>query len=297
MTETAGAVARARAEEAVPRLVRFRPSRGDDRVVVGLLAGSRVDELAARWEEALEHWALGRRAGAPSGRTFDLEEGSLEVPVGSTSRGLFCVGLNYRSHQAEVDTTLGRYADEKPVIFSKVRESLVAHAEPLSISTEPSAEFDWEVELGVVIGRAGRFVAAEEADAYVGGYTLVNDVTARDVQRAHGQWFLGKNVHRATPVGPSVVHPAALGWPPEGRLRLTVNGEVKQDANTLEMLHGVPALIETISRYVELRAGDIIATGSPSGVGFTREPPEFLAKGDVVRAELVGLLELENEVV
>lgn len=289
--------AAARPDVTGPRLVRFRAPETGGRAVVGLLNGSRIDELAGTWEEALGNWARRLDAGERTGRTFGLDEVSLAVPVPDDSRGLFCAGLNYRSHQAEVDAALGERADEKPVIFSKVAASLTAHREPLSISAEPSSEFDWEVELGVVIGRSGRFVAAEDAASHVGGYTLVNDVTARDAQRAHGQWFLGKNVHRSTPVGPSVLHPDALGWPPDGRLRLTVNGGVKQEACTLDMVHGVPELIEAVSTYVELRVGDVIATGSPAGVGFTRLPPEYLVKGDVVRAELVGLLELENEVV
>jgi 2-keto-4-pentenoate hydratase/2-oxohepta-3-ene-1,7-dioic acid hydratase in catechol pathway len=291
----------------VPRLVRFRldgaaagtaggRADGEQQTVNGLLSGSRVAELATGWEDALERWACGETVEELTGRTFEIGEGNFAVPIGEASRGLLCVGMNYRSHRAEVDSSLGRYEAEKPVIFSKLPESLIATDEPLSISSESSSEFDWEVELGVVIGRKGRSVRATEAVDYVSGYTLVNDVTARDVQRAHSQWFLGKNVHRSSPVGPCVVHRDVLGWPPDGRLRLSVNGEVKQDASTLDMVHGVAALIETVSKYVELQVGDIIATGSPAGVGFTRQPPEFLATGDVVRAELVGLLTLENEV-
>lgn len=289
----------------MPRLVRFRldavspDASAEDilgGVVVGLLTTGRVEELGVAWERALEQWARREQAAEPTGRTFDISEGSVAVPIGTSSRGLFCVGMNYRSHRDEVDVSLGKYGEEQPVVFSKVAETLIADGDALAISTEPSTEFDWEVELGVVIGRVGRFIRASEAAAYVGGYTLVNDVTARDAQRAHSQWFLGKNVHRSTPVGPHVLHPELLGWPPEGRLRLSINGEEKQDANLRDMVYDVPVLIETISRYLELRPGDIISTGSPAGVGFTREPPEFLTKGDVIRAELVGLLTLENEV-
>lgn len=292
--------------DTVLRLVRFRLEQvspdapieqRDGNVVVGLLTAGRVEELAVGWECALENWARGEKAGEPTGRVFDVSQGSVALPIGATSRGLFCVGMNYRSHRDEVDVSLGKYREEQPVIFSKVAESLISDSEPLAISSESSTEFDWEVELGVVIGRGGRFIRESEAAGYVGGYTLVNDVTARDAQRAHSQWFLGKNVHRSTPVGPHVLHPGHLGWPPDGHLRLSINGEVKQDASLRDMVHGVPLLIETISRYVELRPGDIVSTGSPAGVGFTRDPPEFLTKGDVVRAELVGMLTLENEVV
>jgi 2-keto-4-pentenoate hydratase/2-oxohepta-3-ene-1,7-dioic acid hydratase in catechol pathway len=278
------------------RLARFRLNGKRSEIVTGLVSGSRVFEVRNEWRALLESWAEGQQAEDLTGRIFDVTEGRFAVPEGEAARGILCVGMNYRLHQAEVDDALGAYEKKKPVIFSKLSESLVGAEDPLSLSSEPSREFDWEVELGVVIGRAGRHIAAAEASSHVSGYTLVNDVTARDAQRAHSQWFLGKNVHQTTPVGPYLIHRDILGWPPDGRLRLSVNGEVKQDSSTLDMVHGVAQLIATISGYVELQPGDIIATGSPPGVGFTREPPQFLVKGDVIRAELVGFMTMRNEV-
>lgn len=278
------------------RLARFRLNGKRNEIVTGLVSGSRILEVRNQWRALLESWAKGEQAEDLTGRIFEVAEGRFAVPAGDAARGILCVGMNYRLHQAEVDDALGAYEKKKPVIFSKLSESLVGAEDPLSLSSEPSREFDWEVELAVVIGRAGRHIAAAEAFSHVSGYTLVNDLTARDAQRAHSQWFLGKNVHRTTPVGPYLIHRDALGWPPDGRLQLSVNGEVKQDSSTLGMVHGVAQLIATISTYVELQPGDIIATGSPPGVGFTRKPPQFLVKGDVIRAELVGFMTMRNEV-
>lgn len=275
------------------QLARFRPA-GEDVAVVAAVVGGQVLELADDWETVLGIWSRGETSLRPTGREFELAAGSLDIPLASSGRGLFCVGMNYLSHREEVDSSLGQYAREKPVIFSKLSESLVAAGESIVISATSSVEFDWEVELGVVIGKPGRHIKKTAACEHVAGYTLVNDITARDVQREHSQWFLGKNVHRSTPVGPSIVHRDAMAWEPSGQLRLSVNGETKQDGDTAEMVHSIAVLIETISTYVELQVGDIIASGSPAGVGFTREPPEFLRVGDVVRAELVGFMSMEN---
>jgi 2-keto-4-pentenoate hydratase/2-oxohepta-3-ene-1,7-dioic acid hydratase in catechol pathway len=254
----------------------------------------RLHEVVGEWEDLLARWAQGEPDIDLTGRSWGLDEGRFLIPADGRARGMFCVGLNYRSHRDEVDTSLGDYEKSKAVIFSKLRESLVPAGQALELSETPSSEFDWEVELGVVIGRSGRNIAGDRAFEYVSGYTLVNDVTARDVQKAHSQWFLGKNIHRSTPVGPWVIYRDDLGCPPVVRLRLSVNDEVKQHASTGDMVHTIPDLIETISAHLELQVGDIIATGSPAGVGFTRVPPQFLAAGDHVTAEIVGYMSMEN---
>lgn len=277
------------------QLARFRPAGADKSVVVAI-TDEKAIELATTWSGALSAWSRGEMSLRQTGREFPRTGGHFDVPLGPLARGLFCVGMNYPSHRLEVDSSLGQYTMEKPVIFSKLNESLLASDEGIVTSKTASAEFDWEVELGVVIGKAGSRISREDAHDHVAGYTLVNDITARDVQRAHSQWFLGKNIHRSTPVGPSIVHRDAMAWEPHERLRLSVNGEAKQDGSTADMVHGIGVLIETISSYVELQVGDIIASGSPAGVGFTRQPPEFLRVGDVVRAELVGFLSMENVV-
>jgi 2-keto-4-pentenoate hydratase/2-oxohepta-3-ene-1,7-dioic acid hydratase in catechol pathway len=264
--------------------------------VAGLVSADRLNEVAGEWEDHLARWAQGEPDLELTGRSWQLEQGDVLVPASEQARGLFCVGMNYGAHRDEVDASLGQYEKGWAVIFSKMSESLAAAGQVLELTAALSSEFDWEVELGVVIGQGGRRISGDRAFDHVSGYTLVNDVTARDVQRAHSQWFLGKNVHRSSPVGPWVIYRDDLGYPPEVSLRLSVNDDVKQHASTADMIHAIPDLIEAISAHVELQVGDIIATGSPAGVGFTRVPPEFLASGDIMRAEIVGFLSLENAI-
>ncbi|HUZ41533.1 MAG TPA: fumarylacetoacetate hydrolase family protein [Acidimicrobiales bacterium] len=264
--------------------------------VVGIVVENRLHEVEGSWTDLLGAWANGQPEFDMTGRSWDLSEGRPLIPMVPHGRGIFCVGLNYDAHHKEVDESLGKHERSKVVVFSKLAASLAAAGQKLELSSVTSTEFDWEVELGVVIGRSGRSITQERAFDYVSGYTLVNDVTARDVQKAHGQWFLGKNNHGSTPVGPWIIYRDDLGSPPAVRLRLSVNGEVKQDANTDEMIHSIPELIEIISSYVELQVGDIIATGSPAGVGFIRVPPEFLTPGDVLRTEIVDYMFMDNAV-
>jgi len=268
----------------------------DSETVVGIAVNGRLHEVEGDWTDLLGAWANGKPNLDITGRSWDLSAGRLLIPIGPQGRGIFCVGMNYDAHRKEVDTSLGMHERSKAVIFSKLVASLVAAGQDLELSGATSTEFDWEVELGVVIGRSGRWITQDRAFDYVSGYTLVNDVTARDAQRAHGQWFLGKNNHGSTPVGPWIINRDDFGSPPVVQLRLSVNGEVKQDASTGDMIHSIPELIESISSFVELQVGDIIATGSPAGVGFTRDPPEFLAVGDVLRTEIVDYMAMENAV-
>lgn len=264
--------------------------------VTGIVEKSRLHEVEGGWADLLGAWANGKPDLDLTGRSWDIGSGRPLIPMGPQGRGIFCVGLNYDAHHQEVDGSLGKLERSKVVVFTKLAASLAAAGQDLELSGATSTEFDWEVELGVVIGRAGRWITQDQAFDHVSGYTLVNDVTARDAQMAHGQWFLGKNNHGSTPVGPWIIYRDDLGSPPAVRLRLSVNGEIKQDANTGDMIHSIPELIETISSFVELQVGDIIATGSPAGVGFIRVPPEFLAPGDVLRTEIVDYMSMENAV-
>lgn len=279
-----------------------RPTTGlarfavDGEVFVGQVDSDTVTGLQVDWIEALELCANSEPLPL-TGRSWPLASVALLPPVDPTCRGVMCVGMNYMRHTAELGSRVGSADRSEPVVFMKLRESLAAPADPIEVLPEVSREFDWEVELGVIIGRRGRLIPTVEAERYIAAYTLVNDVTARDLQRTHGQWFLGKNVSHTTPVGPWAVPRASYPYPPEFDLRLSINGVTKQVGNTSEMVHGIESLIAVISRSVELLPGDVIATGTPDGVGFTRTPPEFLAPGDVVRAEIVGIMTLENKVV
>jgi 2-keto-4-pentenoate hydratase/2-oxohepta-3-ene-1,7-dioic acid hydratase in catechol pathway len=225
-----------------------------------------------------------------------LAEVTLLPPVTASCRGLLCVGINYVDHQRESAETFTPTVPEHPIVFFKTPAALTGPYDPLPLDPDLSTEFDWEVELGVVIGKGGRAIPREAAGEHVYGYTIVNDITARDVQTRHAQWHLGKNVEGATPVGPWVVTVDELGYPPAFDLSLAVNGVRKQAANTRDMVFDIADQIAIISRYIPLMPGDVIATGTPSGVGFTRTPPEFLRDGDLVEAAIEGIGSLRNPV-
>jgi acylpyruvate hydrolase len=222
-----------------------------------------------------------RRAGL-DGSWTPLDEQRLRQPVLAPG-AVFCVGLNFAPHIAE----MRREAVPHPTIFSKLARSLTG---PRDVVTLPAASgaVDYEGELAVVIGKAGRDVAEEHAHELIGGYTLMNDVSMRDWQRRTSQFFAGKNFERSTPVGPVVVTADAFDVA-EGELVTTVNGEVRQRARTAELMFGPAALVADISRFTTLEPGDLIATGTPAGVGAGFDPPRFLSDGDVVEVEIEGI--------
>lgn len=232
----------------------------------------------------------------PDGRTLSLAEVVLRAPLTADCRGLLCTGINYVEHQRESAEVFSADVPADPIVFFKTPSAVADPGADLQLDERVSEQFDWEVELGVVIGCGGRDIPVAEAGRHVFGYTVVNDVTARDVQHRHKQWHLGKNVDGATPVGPWIVTADELGYPPAAEIELTVNGVSKQRAHTRDMIFGVAEQIAVISRYVALRPGDIIATGTPSGVGFARTPAEFLRHGDVVEARIEGIGLLRNEI-
>lgn len=207
------------------------------------------------------------------------------------------VGLNYVEHVDESARTLdtAKELPSRPVLFSKPGTAVVGPEEPIRHDGDLTAQLDWECELAVVIGRTARRVSADDALAHVFGYSIVNDISARD-QRRSGQWFFSKGQDSYAPFGPAIrtadgVDPQALD------LGLKVNGEVKQKGNTAHMLFGVAELIADISSGVTLEPGDVIATGSPQGVGAAQNPPQFLRPGDVVEATVEGIGTLRNPVV
>jgi 2-keto-4-pentenoate hydratase/2-oxohepta-3-ene-1,7-dioic acid hydratase in catechol pathway len=204
---------------------------------------------------------------------------------------IVCVGLNYADHIAESQAK----PPERIVLFAKFASCLIAHGEPI-IRPAITSELDYEGELAVIVGRRASGVAAADALDYVGGYTIINDVSARDLQGAEPQWIRGKALDTFAPLGPVVLDAAAA--PPVGEmtLRTLVNGEVRQDASCSQMITGVPELIAYISRGITLEPGDIIATGTPSGVALGMKPPVYLEPGDKVSIEISGIGELTNSV-
>lgn len=199
--------------------------------------------------------------------------------------------MNYRDHAAEA----GLDVPERPVFFGLWPSSLIGPGEPILIPSM-SAQIDYEAELGVVIGERARDVPVERALDVVAGYTCFNDVSARDVQFEDGQWTRAKSLDTFSPVGPHVVPAAEIPDPQALRIRCLLDGEPMQDSTTAEMVFSVAELVAAISRGVTLEPGDLIATGTPAGVGFTREPPRFLRPGDEVTVEIEGIGSLTNPV-
>jgi 2-keto-4-pentenoate hydratase/2-oxohepta-3-ene-1,7-dioic acid hydratase in catechol pathway len=211
-------------------------------------------------------------------------------------RNVICLGKNFRAHAVEFAayTAETEAVPAHPIVFTKAPEALCGAEDPIEVRRGVAASLDYEAELAVVIGRDGACIRAEDALGHVAGYTVMNDVTARDVQERHRQWFLGKSLPGATPIGPVVVTPDELGDLDKLRISAHVNGELRQWATLGEMIFGVPETIATLSALVPLRRGDIIAMGTPSGVGIGFTPPRFLEDGDTVVCAIEGIGELRN---
>ncbi len=222
----------------------------------------------------------------------NLKDAHLLAPIPRPRKNIFCMGRNYADHAAEH----GAAVAEAPILFSKATTTVNGPYDPIEIDPAVSDRLDWEVELGVVLGRAGKNIAAAQALDYVFGYTVINDISARDLQFRHQQWFKGKSLDGSCPMGPWIVTADEISDPHDLRLRLRVNGVTKQDANTSLMIFKLPAIIAALSAGMTLEPGDIIATGTPSGVGDARKPPEYLQPGDVVEAEIDGIGALRNPV-
>jgi 2-keto-4-pentenoate hydratase/2-oxohepta-3-ene-1,7-dioic acid hydratase in catechol pathway len=212
-----------------------------------------------------------------------------EPPV--RPRNFICVGLNYRDHAAETALKL----PQAPLLFAKTANAINAHNRPVPLPLD-STQIDYEAELAVVIGRPCHRVSAADALAYVAGYTCGNDVSARDFQFGESQWYRGKSADGFGPLGPWIVTPDEISDVGNLRIQLRLNGRTMQDSTTADLVFGVAALIEYISRYITMVPGDVILTGTPPGVGFTRKPPVFLKAGDNVEVEVEAIGVLANTI-
>jgi 2-keto-4-pentenoate hydratase/2-oxohepta-3-ene-1,7-dioic acid hydratase in catechol pathway len=230
----------------------------------------------------------------PDANAQPRAETKLLAPIPLPRRNIVCVGLNYAEHAAESRVTEG--LPEHPVYFTKPPSTVIGPEAAIPWHGHVSTKIDWEVELVAVIGRPDRDVPEERALEHVFGYTVGNDVTARDLQRAHQQWYKGKGLDGFCPLGPWIVTADELPDPQDVRLSLRVNGETKQGAHTSDMIFGVAKLIAVWSQGMTLEPGDLLMTGTPSGVGFARKPPEYLKPGDVVEAEIDAIGVLRNTV-
>jgi 2-keto-4-pentenoate hydratase/2-oxohepta-3-ene-1,7-dioic acid hydratase in catechol pathway len=246
--------------------------------------------------------AAARLAGmAEAAPTLPLAGVALHAPFPRPARNVFCVGKNYHEHakefaQSGFDASTKDVVPEAPVVFTKPPSAVIGPGETIPGHLDPTKSVDYEGELAVVIGKGGRGIAAVDALGHVFGYTIVNDVTSRQLQHKHRQWVLGKGIDGFCPMGPAVLTADEVPDPRTLRLRTWVNGELRQDATVADLIFDIPTLISTISAYITLEPGDIIATGTPVGVGIGFNPPKFLAAGDVVRIEIDGIGTLENPV-
>lgn len=232
---------------------------------------------------------------------LDSNDVELLAPIPLPKRNVLCVGKNYLAHAKEIsrfglDAPSGHSnLPKSPIIFSKLPQCVIANGEKIAHDERVTVELDYEAELAVIIGRAGRAIPGATALDHVWGYTIINDVTARDVQKRHKQWLLGKSQDTFCPMGPFAISRDLLDLS-DTPIRCWVNGELRQDGNTKDMIFDVPALIESISAGITLYPGDILATGTPAGVGAGLQPPQFLKAGDTVRIEIPPIGVLENSV-
>ena len=226
-----------------------------------------------------------------------LKELTLLPPLDPPRGDVLAIGRNYEKHAAESARAWGEQV-KPPTVFTKAQTSVTGPFDDIVIDPRVSEKIDWEVELGVVIGRKGANIKADEAMNHVFGYTVINDVSARDIQNNWGgQFFKGKSLDASSPVGPWVVTADEIPDPQALRVSLRVNGEVKQDGNTGDMIYPVSQLIVWLSVGMTLRPGSLIASGTPDGVGFARTPPEFLKPGDLMETEVEGIGRLRNRMV
>ena len=232
---------------------------------------------------------------AAAGALVKLSQVKQLSPIPAPKKNCVMLGINYKEHVDEGARAREleiKYPDH-PVFFTKPATSVIGHLGKV-VKHKATDRLDWEVELAVVMGKKGKDIPKEKAYDYVFGYTICLDMTARELQRQHGQWFKGKSLDTFCPIGPWIVHKSALPEPQQLRLICRVNGEVMQDGNTRDMIFDIPTTIESLSKGMTLEPGDIISTGTPSGVGFARTPPVFLKPGDKVEGDIesIGILEV-----
>lgn len=234
-----------------------------------------------------------------AGVRVPLAEVELLAPIPRPRQDILCLGMNYKDHADEAaQYNAEAFTKEKPVAvyFSKRVSQAVAPEGDIERHADLVERLDYEVELGVILGKAARNVKAEEAGDYIFGYTVLNDVSARDVQTSHKQWYFGKSLDGFTPMGPCIVTADEIAFPPALDISSAVNGEPRQHSNTQLFLTSIPALLEELTAGMTLLPGTIIATGTPAGVGMGFDPPKFLQSGDVVECTIQGIGTIHNTV-
>ena len=239
-------------------------------------------------------------AAEDSGASVALADVELLSPIPRPRQDMLCLGMNYKAHASEAAKyDAGAFTKEKPaaVYFSKRVSQAVAPGGAIQSHRELVERLDYEVELAVILGKTAKHVKAAEAGDYIFGYTILNDVSARDVQTGHKQWYFGKSLDGFTPMGPCIVTADEIAFPPALGISSTVNGELRQDSNTALFLNSIQEVLEELTAGMTLLPGTIIATGTPAGVGMGFDPPKFLKPGDTVSCTIEGIGTLTNPVV
>ncbi len=281
------------------RLITFRLSGGEPEA--GAMVGDRVVSLSglgfrnmlavlAGGDEAkakIENWIYH----PPQGVSIAFRAVEVLAPIPRPPK-LICIGLNYRDHALETKMEI----PQRPTIFSKFSNAVTGPGSPI-VLPKNSSQPDYEAEFAFVIGRGGRHIAASDWAKHVFGYTIVNDVSARDFQMATSQWLVGKTFDTFAPMGPHIVSAGEIADPHALDISLRVNGETLQSSNTRELIFKIPELVEYLSSVMTLEPGDVVSTGTPAGVGFARKPPRYLQAGDEVVASVAGIGELRNPVI
>nr|WP_242705593.1 fumarylacetoacetate hydrolase family protein [Pontibacillus sp. ALD_SL1] len=211
-------------------------------------------------------------------------------------KNIICVGKNYKEHALEMTQQDPGSIPEDPILFTKPATSVVGSGEVVEVHEKLTSQLDYEGELAVIIGKEGRDLTQEEAKDYIFGYSIVNDVTARDLQKKHKQFFKGKSLDTSAPFGPAIVPAEDIDDPQYLSIKTYINEEIRQDGNTTDMIFSIAELIEIISAGMTLEPGDVIATGTPSGVGKGMNPPQYLKSGDTMTISIEGIGTLENQV-
>ena len=259
---------------------------------------SYIDPFISIIQQSLKHQPLPKVR-----KKVDFREVIFMPPITQPSKDVICVGKNYAKHAAEYahsgydssSTDINDVIPEAPIMFTKAARTMIGASDDIIVPWNITQSVDYEAELGVIIGREGRFISEESAYDHVWGYTVVNDMTARDLQSRHKQWLLGKSIDTFCPIGPWIVTADEVD-PEDMDVSCWVNGERRQHANTRDLIFNIPSIIAAASASMTMCPGDIIATGTPAGVGVGFQPPKFLKIGDSVKVEISGIGVIENTI-
>ncbi|SDK15416.1 fumarylacetoacetate hydrolase family protein [Natronincola ferrireducens] len=230
-------------------------------------------------------------------KAVDVKDIKLYSPIPQPRRNVICLGLNYKDHAEELKNSLGKQVQtlKAPVYFGKMACDIIGDGDAIDNHPNITEAIDYEVELAVIIGKEGKNISLEEAEDYIFGYSILNDLSARDLQTKHTQWIKGKSLDTFTAMGPCIVHKSELPFPIELNLTCRVNDEVRQSSNTRNLIFDIPYIISDLSKGMTLKPGDIIATGTPAGVGMGFSPPKYLKSGDVITCSIEKIGELINK--